>query len=225
MKRIVLFVLVISWALGALVIPVGAVPPEQGTSQSAGSGPRTITGTYETTNPIYPLVGGEVGIMLYDMWGEIQDDYAFHPDESVQVIGELDGDIVSGSYRIDLPAAPQGVLLDFDGDDSTPPAVQVFAAATFIEFLGDEYLNRGEEVQNLSARLAPFTWEVVGGTLIVWSANEGEWFPSGLGLDGVLFTGDEPLMLLPAGWSVVSLETDSFTISREETARSTITRR
>ncbi|MCZ7538936.1 MAG: S41 family peptidase [Anaerolineae bacterium] len=84
--------------------------------------------------------------------------------------------------------------------------------ATFIDFLGDEFVNRGESPMDMSIHLEPLTYHIVGGHVIVWSPAEGEAFPAGLGPDGAAFTADDPLMTLPAGWSVIALETDPFTL-------------
>ena len=48
---------------------------------------------------------------------------------------------------------------------------------------------------------------MIGGHVVVWAADEGEQFP-GLGPDGAAFTEDDPLMPLPAGWSVAALGQD-----------------
>ncbi len=197
--------------LGALALPALATPPAQGTA----AGPRIITGSYTTTNPIYPAIGAETGIVLYDLTGPVLRDYDYQPDESAQVLGTLEGDIVSGHYTITLPERPAGRALDFDRDATTPPAVQVFAPATFIEFLGDPYMNRGETPLDLSARFEPLSYDVIGGYVLVWAARDGEQFPAAFGPDGAAFTPDDPLMTLPAGWSVVSLETDPFTVIRD----------
>jgi C-terminal peptidase prc len=197
-------------AVSAAALPVWAGAP-------ADTQPQVITGTYKTTNPIYPSIGATTGAVLYDLTGNILEDYAFQSPPEAQVLGQLDGDIVSGSYRIELPARPQATFLDFDGDATTPPAVQVFVTGTYINIRGDEYINRGESPLDVSVRIDPMSFDIVGGHVIVWTAHEGEQFPGGMGPDGVVFTGDDPLMALPAGWSVISLDADPFTIIRDET--------
>jgi len=199
--------------LAGLALPagVGAGDPP------APRGPRVLTGSYETTNPIYPLIGAETGVVLHDLTPMINEEYVFMSPPEAQVLGRINGDIVSGNYVIELPATPQAAPLDFDGDPASPPAVQVFMTATFIDFLGDEYVNRGESPMDMSVRLEPLTYHIVGGHVVVWSPAEGEAFPGGLGPDGAAFSADDPLMALPAGWSVISLETDPFTVLRDET--------
>lgn len=195
--------------LAALLLPGPSVVRAQ-------AEPRTLTGQYVTTNPIYPLIGAdEIGVVLYDLAGEIQRDYGFVPAPETQVIGTLEGDISRGSYTIELPDTPSGTPLDFDGDPATPPAVQVYATGLYINFLGDSLVNRGETLLNASVALAPLSQDMIGGHVVVWSPAEGERFPSDLGPDGAAFTADDPLMRLPAGWSVIALDETPFRVIRE----------
>jgi C-terminal peptidase prc len=213
MTRRLLVSLVLIVTLSAAAIPVRSAAP----APQALAGPRVITGSYTTTNPLYPTLGADVGAILYDMTGAVVEDFDFESPPEAQTLGTLTGDIASGTYRIELPPAPGGILHDFDGDDSTPPAVQVFVAATYINFLGDIYVNHGESTFDSSTQLEPMTYHVIGGHVVVWSARDGEKFPGGFGDDGAAFTGDDPLLDLPAGWSVVSLDTDPFTVLRDDT--------
>ncbi len=198
----------------ALTFPLFATTT---TAQQKNTQPRFITGTYATTNPIYPQIGAEYGIVLFDLYGQIAEDYAFISPPVAQTLGIAQGDITSGTYQIELPETPQGTLMDFDGDLSTPPGIQVFTAATYINFIGDDYINRGETVLDESVHLEPLSYAIIGGHVVVWAVQDGEQFPSDLGPDGAAFTGDESLMSLPAGWSVIALDTQPFSIIRQET--------
>ena len=86
--------------------------------------------------------------------GRIWRDYAFVPAPESQAIGTLDGDITRGSIGCRDPA---GTLLDFDGDDTTPPGVQVYATGLYINFLGDRSIAGGAAASlagwNRSARI------------------------------------------------------------------------
>jgi carboxyl-terminal processing protease len=214
MKKIRRIALALSVAilLGAAAAPARATLPTVPQTE-----PHIITGSYKTTNPLYPLMGIDPGAILYDLTGEITRNFDFQLPLDGQVLGTLNGNIVSGDYQIVLPDAPHGIAHDFDGDATTPPAVQVFASATYLNFLGDIYINRGEPALDLSVRLAPMSLNITGGDVIVWAADAGEQFPGSLGPDGAAFTGDDPLLTLPAGWSVVSLDTEPFTVIRDET--------
>jgi C-terminal processing protease CtpA/Prc len=205
---------------GAVALPpVAATPPAQA---FPGSGVQTLSGSYETTNPIYPMLAARTGVVLYDLAGAVRADFDFQAPESSQVLGTLYGDITSGTYTLTLPQTPHGELLDFDGDPASPAGVQVFATTTYIDFRGDSYVNRGESPLNYSIVLEPMTFYVIGGSAIVWAARDGEMFPAGMGPDGAAFTADDPLMALSAGWSVVSLDTDPFSVQRESDVAVTI---
>ena len=56
--------------------------------------------------------------------------------------------------------------------------------------------------------------EIVGGKLLVYAKNEGPGFSSGYGVDGLLFTEDDPIVGLPQGYTVVDLDSDPFTFDR-----------
>ncbi len=56
--------------------------------------------------------------------------------------------------------------------------------------------------------------EVIGGQYVVWAPDDQQGFPSGFGEDGLLFTADDPIVQLPAGYTIVDMDTDPFTFSR-----------
>lgn len=198
----------------AIVLPAGAAPRAQEGPALDTGGPQTITGSFATTNPIYPTIGADLGVALYDFSGQIREDYAFVSPPEDQVLGSFEGSIAAGTYTLELPEQPGGTALDFD--PATPGGVRVFVTGTYIDFRGDEYINRGETLLSPSVNIEPLTFHITGGHVIVWVEQEGESFPAGFGPDGAAFTADDPLMPLPAGWSVVSLEEEPFTIIREK---------
>jgi len=130
------------------------------------------------------------------------------------VIGVVQGTISRGTYTLALPDAPTATWLDFDGDPHTP-AVQVYTTGLYINYLGDERINRGETLFTASVTFQPLSQDIAGGYVVVWSAEEGALFPAGPGSDGAAFTADDPLMPLPAGWSIVNLDERPYRIIRE----------
>jgi C-terminal processing protease CtpA/Prc len=54
-----------------------------------------------------------------------------------------------------------------------------------------------------------------GGVLIVWSPDDGQAFPTGFGADDLLFTADDPVAPIPAGYNLVSLDAEPFTFWKE----------
>jgi carboxyl-terminal processing protease len=211
-RRALIALIALLTLISATAIPAGANPPAQISSQ-----PHILTGTHAISNPIYSSIGAEGGALLYDFSGFVLRDYDYYPPEDSQVLGTIEGDITGGTYRIELPETPNGAWLDFDGNPNSPPGVQIFVTATYINFLGDEYLERGEPPLNMSADMEPMTFNVVGGHLVVWAETDGDVIPSGRGPDGVLFTEDDPTMPLQGGWNVVALDSEPFKVYRNET--------
>ena len=56
---------------------------------------------------------------------------------------------------------------------------------------------------------------MTGGKLLIWAPDANQKFPTAFGADKLLFTADDPEGSIPAGWSVVNLDTDPFTVIRE----------
>lgn len=56
--------------------------------------------------------------------------------------------------------------------------------------------------------------DVIGGKLLVWFSDAAQRFPSGFGLDGKLFTPDDPMVTLPRGYTVVTLDPQGFRFDR-----------
>jgi len=64
--------------------------------------------------------------------------------------------------------------------------------------------------------------EIVGGKLIVWSPDDQQEFPSGFGEDGLLFTEDDPVALVPPGYTIVDLDQTPFLFYKEPTPNITL---
>src|SRR5258708_5174572 len=68
-----------------------------------------------------------------------------------------------------------------------------------------------------SLRFEAASGAVTGGRLLVWAADDQELFPTGYGPDGQLFSADDPLGPLAAGWTVVDLDQQPFERLRQHT--------
>ena len=67
-------------------------------------------------------------------------------------------------------------------------------------FLSDEEIS-GWSGSYTSAKInAEFQDEIIGGKLLVWAPDWDQVFPSSFGEDGLLFTSDDPISAIPAGW-------------------------
>ena len=58
--------------------------------------------------------------------------------------------------------------------------------------------------------------EVYGGKYLVYAQDGQQQFPSGFGADKKLFTDDDPVMDLAAGWSVIDMDQSPFGVDRSE---------
>jgi C-terminal processing protease CtpA/Prc len=196
-------------------------------SASAASGPVKISGSFAFTDPSIPLLFSEQVADLYDLHGFITRDPTWHAPYTSQIIGHatVDAEKMTGSYSIELPIQPEGTLNKVDHSGDAGAGVQVFAANYAPNFTGSPYLEGNDRAFAIGwpTDLASIVTdpenndEVIGGKVIVWAPDAGENFPSGFGADGLLFTADDPINTIPAGWSVVDLDQSPFKVSTEST--------
>ena len=203
-----------------------ATPPPLPASED---GPQLVTGSLTYTNPLFTLGVAEPEVILEDQGGFVTRDKDFLIPVESQVIGQLTSDFNKSpfTYSLTLPAHPNGTLNDVDHDGASDTGVQVFAVAYWTNTWGDPYLERRDQggggwstayaSTKVSADSATLR-EIYGGKYLVFAPDDSEQFPSGFGADEKLFTDDDPLMALTAGWSVVDLDQSPFTIDRAEHA-------
>ena len=141
------------------------------------------------------MIGAETGVVLYDLTPMINEEYVFMSPPEAQVLGRINGDIVSGDYKIELPVTPQAAPL-LRRRSGVAACVQVFMTATFIDFW-DEYVNRARPrwICRCGSSRSPITSSAARGRLV---AAEGERSPAAWA-DGAAFSADDPLMALPPG--------------------------
>ena len=91
---------------------------------------------------------------------------------------------------------------------------QVYAVAYWTNTWGDTYLEQRDQggggwstaYASTVVSTDPDTlYEVTGGKLLVFAPDDEQGFP-GFGADGKLFTDDDPVAPIPAGWSVIDLD-------------------
>jgi len=193
--------------------------------QPEGTGPQTVSGTVTYTNTFFTQGVAQPVIILEDQGGFVTRDRKFLIPIESQVIGKITSDFYTSpfSYSLDLPAEPNGTLHDVDHDGKNETGVMVFAVAYWTNTWGDPYLERrdqgggGWSSAYASTRVSDdrdFYLEVYGGKYLVYAPDDGQQFPSGFGNDEKLFTGDDPVMDLPAGWSVIDMDESPFTLDR-----------
>ena len=165
-------------------------------------------------------------IILEDQGGFVTRDRNFEFSEQSQVIGEITSDFYDSpfSYSLTLPAQPRGTLHDVDHDGQDDQGVQVFAVAYWTNIWGDEYLELRDQggggwstayASTKVSDAADSYLEVYGGKYLVYAPDATEQFPSGFGTDGKLFTGDDPVMAIAQGWSVIDLDRTPFAVTRD----------
>ena len=188
-------------------------------------GTRAVYGEMSYTNPYLTDGVAEPLIILEDQAGFVDRDRDFTFSPESQVMGRLTSDFFASpvSYVLQLPFEPQGSLRDVDNDGEEDGGVQIFAVAFWTNIWGPPELEERDlggggwstayastDTSNRSQTLN----EVIGGQLLVYAPDDAQGFPSGYGEDGLLFTEDDPTVGLPAGYTLVSLDSDPFTFDR-----------
>ncbi len=207
--------------------PVQVVTPEATTETAPAVGPEIVTGVVTYTNAFFTEGVAEPEIILEDEGGFVTRDRKFVIPVESQVIGQITSDFYTSpfSYSLSLPAEPNGTLHDVNHDGKTDKGVMIFAVAYWTNTWGDPYLERrdqgggGWSSAYASTRVSDNRdtyLEVYGGKYLVYAPDDKQQFPSGFGPDKKLFTKDDPIMNIPAGWSVIDMDQTPFAISRPE---------
>ena len=188
--------------------------------------PVKITGIAEITFPLFESYLVEPYVLLEDAAGFVNRDFEFELAPENQVMGPLRKDRLGQyQYTLHLPAQPVGTLLDVSR--SGRPQVMVFAVAVQANLVGDPFLDRAEfrgwSTTWSSARIdSENKDEVMGGALLVWAPDGSQEFPAGFGSDGLLFTSDDPLASIPAGYTIIDLEQEPFRFYKEANPQLTL---
>jgi len=219
--------------LFGLLLSVGAVAAQDtipaATIVNDEGGPATINGHLTYSNLLFTSGVSEPEIILESEAGFIDRNQHFLIPVESQVIGQLTSDFYTSpvSYTLSLPEVPNGPYRDVDHNGQTNQGVQVFGVAYWENIWGDPYLEvrdlygYGYSTAYASMRTSPDPsqqGEVIGGKYIVYTPDDQQGFPSGFGDDGKLFTDDDPLVRLPQGYTVVDMDTTTFTFDRSRDA-------
>lgn len=209
-----------------LPAPVATEPAVEDVTQ-----PHVVKGTYSVTNDfVLTRYYVENAVALVDMHGFVIRDIEWELPVESQVLGFMTFDVesLSGTYELNLPALPRGEFNDVDNNGVDDAGVQVYAVAYSPNLYGGPFSEGDDRSLGWPSYLASIRTdrehddEVVGGKLVVWAPDAGQSFPSGFGEDGLLFTADDPVMPLPAGYSVIDLDQQPFAILRDAEAELTL---
>jgi C-terminal processing protease CtpA/Prc len=183
--------------------------------------PIQIIGTIPFTSPFFINSIAEPYVLLEDEAGFVLRDREFEFPLASQTIGPVDLiDDTTLSYTLSLPAVPAATLVDVDNDSQEDSGVMIFAVAYWSNTWGDPFLEERDGTGWSNAYTSAFTDpnrddEIKGGTLIIWAPDDEQGFPSGFGSDELLFTEDDPITSVPAGYSIVDLNQEPFEIYKE----------
>lgn len=192
-------------------------------------GPVVIRGIMGYTDPFFTAGVAEPIVILEDQAGFVVRNKGFLMPLASQIMGQFTTDFFTSpvSFTISLPQTPQGTLSDVDHDGVQETGVQIFTPAYWTNTFGDPFLEErdlyGGGWSNAYSGTRFRTTigeedEVSGGIYIVYAPDDHQGFPSGFGDDGLLFTDDDPIVTLPAGWTIVNMDTDPFTFDRSSEA-------
>jgi C-terminal processing protease CtpA/Prc len=202
-------------------------PADQLPSAQLPAGPKIVTGKVTYTNPFFTKGVAEPEIILEDESGFVTRDRKYIIPVQSQVIGQITSDFYTSpfTYSLTLPEEPNGELHDVNHDGKKDTGVMIFAPAYWTNTWGDPFLERRDlgggawSSAYVSTRVSdnPSSYlEVTGGKYLVFAPDDKQQFPSGFGPDKKLFTDDDPIMNIPAGWSVIDMDQTPFAIDRSD---------
>lgn len=212
-------------AAGQIILAQDDPQPPPAEIVNDEGGPVMVSGTLTYTNAFFTAGVAEPVVILEDQAGFVdRNKYYIIPVES-QVLGKFTSNFYESpvDYTLSLPEVPQGSPRDVDHDGEDEAGVQIFAVAYWTNTWGDPYLEErdlygggwsGAYASTRASQDADSSGEIIGGKYIVYAPDDQQGFPSGFGDDGLLFTEDDPIVTLPAGYTTVDLDTDPFTFDR-----------
>lgn len=217
--------LVLAIALSGVIGVSAQDEPARAEIVNDEGGPVAVTGTLTYTDVLFTAGVAEPLIVLEDQGGFVERNEGFILPPQSQVLGQFTSDFYESpvNYTLALPEVPQGTMHDVDNDSETDDGVQIFAIAYWTNTFGDSYLEErdlfggGWSNAYASTRASSDvdqSREIVGGKYLVYAQDDQQGFPNEFGEDGLLFTGDETTVLLPAGYTVVDMDTTPFTFDR-----------
>lgn len=224
-KRTFVFLLVVLGLLTAFssIVAADDAPPAKIVNDEGG--PVSVTGEVTYTNGFFTAGVAEPLIILEDEAGFVDRDHGFEIPVESQVLGKITSDFFTSpfTYSIELPIEPAATLRDVDHDGEDETGVMIYAVAYWTNTWGDPYLEKrdlfggGWSTAYASMHIDPnpsANGEVIGGKYIVYAPDDQQGFPSGFGDDKKLFTDDDPIVMLPQGYTVVDMDSDTFTFDR-----------
>ena len=168
---------------------------------------------------------GNISVVLVDNSLYVDRDFISPIPSENQVLGTVTSDVFVSpfTYELSLPVTPRGESRDVDNNGAEDAGVVIMSVVGFTNFRGTPYWDTDYEystgfTSTQGSTDFEFRNDVIGGKLLIWSPDDAQGFPSGFGEDGFLFSEDDPIMMVPAGYSVVDLDAEPFTLDRSNIA-------
>ena len=223
------------FAVICIAIFIGACSPQTTTQngnedassapsiQTVSNEPVLVTGTIPFTSPFFLAGNSEPFVLLEDEAGFVSRNREFVFPLEGQAIGPVslvqDGLL---EFSLPLPSLPQGTPIDVDQDNTEDRGVMIFVVAYWSNTWGDPFLEERDGTGWSNAYASTTTDpnrddEINGGTMVIWAPDDQQAFPTGFGEDEELFTPDDPVAPVPAGYSFVDLNSDPFRVYKQPT--------
>src|SRR5258707_2716744 len=199
-SRLVILVLLV-----AAIVIVGLMLASRGTSA------KTLSGQFGVAYSGYETIPLLVG--LNDASGYFIGNPIYLMPKEKQVLGKYSGNASSGSYTLDLPDNPNGQPFDLAGGKNPTSKVEIFEVRLMSDVANKGSMSPNEDSIASSLKIS-VDEKVQGGMMLVWAADAQEQFPGDYGADKQLFTADDPHVPLPAGWSLVNLDSSPFAVTQ-----------
>jgi C-terminal processing protease CtpA/Prc len=204
-------------------VPLSAFPAAKIINDEGG--PVSVSGLVTYTNPFFTMGVAEPLVILEDQAGFIDRNEHFLMPLASQTLGQITSDFFDPpfTYTVSLPIEPQGTYRDVDNDGEEDQGVQVYAVAYWTNTFGDPFLEErdlsggGWSTAYASTEVsdsAETEREIIGGRFLIYAPDDQQGFPAGFGDDGLLFTEDDPIVAVPAGYTVVDLDQEPFVFDR-----------
>jgi C-terminal processing protease CtpA/Prc len=211
--------------------PASSPTSDQLLGQPVPGGPALLTGIFTYTNDfVVETYYVEHAVAINDLTGFIKRDKLWELPINSQVLGfmSVDKENNKGTFRLALPVIPEGILNDVNQNNKKDSGVQIFVLTYSPNLTGGPFSEGDDKSYGWPAYLASVKTdaenkdEITGGKLLIWAPDSAQEFPSGFGTDGLLFTADDPLMKVQAGYSVIDLDKNPFTVIRDQQAEMTL---
>ena len=186
--------------------------------------PTSIVGEVAYTSPYFYLDNPDPYITLYNIapFYSQQEVQTYDWIRKAQQLGMVTSNPTASpfTYQLQLPAKPAGPYADLNFDETSDAGIGVYTVNLVSNVSGDPFLDfaYGDSLSSMSSVIWGFDKEygdtLVGGSVVVYAPDANQTFPMDFGADGVIFTEDDPLMALPAGYTIVTLDSDPFEFSR-----------